>query len=92
MDSDDSELSRIVARATTTTRFHAVTDPTYAELMGTYAELGELLATGGCDEWFEDDCRGLVGRLIALGKRWDAEMVQEVAAWSARQNIEREAA
>jgi hypothetical protein len=92
MDSEDSNLAQLIEDASAAAAKHASSDPTYAELMGTYAELGDLLASGEHEPWFEDDCRVLVDRLLALGKRWDAEMTQEVAAWSARQSIEREAA
>lgn len=55
-------------------------DPVYAELMATYAELGEVLQST-TDDTTEDECNSLVGVLIALGRRIDLEAEQEWARW-----------
>lgn len=61
----------------------AETDPTYAELMGTYAELGRRLRDARTAADVED-ITDLVGRTIALGRRADAEFCQRLAVGAAR--------
>lgn len=58
-------------------------DGPYGELMATYVELGELLDTYRTDPEFEDECRELVERLIALGKARDEFNDQQTAVWMA---------
>ena len=78
------DVPRAVQDALKQAALWADEDPTYAELMGTYAEIGDLLGADDTDSWFESDCRALVTRLIALGKRMDAEMVQVLVVRLAR--------
>lgn len=64
---------------------HAADDPLWAELMGSYAALGELLhGEEPRDEGYAEDCRTLAARLVALGKRIDEEFEQARAAYYAR--------
>lgn len=60
---------------------HAEADPTYAELMSVYAQLGEALLAGAgpveCGEW--------ASRLVVLGRLCDVESDARWAAWYARQ-------
>ncbi len=76
-------------------REHAVlyldTDPTYAELMATYVELGERLWDGPTDAEFELDCRDLVARVVGLGRRLTTEYEQAIAAATARVRVWRAA-
>ena len=61
-------------------------DP-YGEVMATYAELGELLESGGVDEDYVVECRDLVSRLIGLGRaveRQVAVQLQMLRAGGAR--------
>lgn len=59
---------------------YATDDPTYAELMGVYAQLNEALAEG---RW--EDCPEYVGRLVKLGAVVEAESDAQWAAWRARE-------
>lgn len=62
---------------------YATSDPTYAELMSTLAELGELLDTGRGEPHYERDCAELVTRVAELGTVRDAEDAQRDAiGWS----------
>jgi hypothetical protein len=64
---------------------NARADPVYAELMGTYAALGELLyGDTRRDDDYVADCRTLVARLVALGKQMDVDFEQAYAAFRAR--------
>jgi hypothetical protein len=69
---------------------HLMTDPVYAELMATYVTLGELLDAEPGPETVED-CRSLVDRAVALGRRADTEYDQWMAAGLARQAVARAA-
>jgi hypothetical protein len=63
---------------------YAETDPSYAEIMLVYVELGELLESGRTDPEFEAECRDLVEKSIALDKVLEAEFAERWAVWCAR--------
>jgi hypothetical protein len=77
------DIAAMVARAQLAVDQYADEDPIYGELMATYVALGELLlnpSTEPADQAaYEDDCRGLVGVLIELGKAQDFARDQEWA-------------
>ncbi|PKV95903.1 hypothetical protein ATK30_6836 [Amycolatopsis echigonensis] len=75
----------------------AATDPIYAEMMATYAELGELLEANrhvtpatvaslppANVQQYEDECRALVDRLIELEKPMQLDQAQRWARWCAQ--------
>lgn len=76
-------LSPWIEVATAAAISHASTDPVYAELMATYAALGELLDSSPTPDYVED-CQALVDRTVALQKRIDVEYVHRLAAGRAR--------
>lgn len=84
------DLPAIIASAQAEVDRTITSDPTYAELMATYVDLGEVLEAGKhltrdspADEVteFEDECRGLVSRLIELGRTLEFESDQRWARW-----------
>lgn len=55
-----------------------------SELMGLYAELGNLIDSGRGDTDYVLECRDLVDRLIELGEEEGRESGQRWAVWMAQ--------
>jgi hypothetical protein len=62
-------------------------DPTFAELMATYAELGDLLASGRADEGFESECVALVEQITVLGRSVAKEADKAWVVWLSRNTL-----
>lgn len=77
-------LADLISQARQQSERWITEDPVYAELMGTYAQLGETLLGGPVDPWFEADCESHVSRLAALGKVMDSDMADQIVAAVAR--------
>lgn len=65
-------------------------DPVYAELMATYAQLGNMLGSGRSDRDYEQECRELVDRILELGVAASNEATEQWDIWLARNEISTE--
>lgn len=87
-----SSLTEWITAARRDADRYAATDPTYAELMATYAALGELLESPEDGPEYVEDCRALLGRAVALGQQIGARTAQTMAVAVARARLDGRAA
>lgn len=86
----DEEVREVVEVARRNSEENLFSDPTYAELMAAYAELGDLLVSGRTDGDYMVDVREATTRARRLSDFNESECQQRLAIFWAR--LGREAA